>query len=119
MGAFTYVGERMGNYRIDPKKQFSKRLARWTAVFWFLYLTWISILMMLQPSVAQYAFYMGIVSTVVMIVNQVSYTHNSVMEKLCYMALDKVRIEMSATNTNKTDSTETESDADEGEVSNG
>ena len=109
----------MGRYRIDPRKQFSKRLARWTAIFWFLYMTWLSILMMLQPSVAQYAFFMGIVSTIVMIVNQVSYTHNSVMEKLCYAALDRVRLEMKLPNQTNTDTTETGSDADESEVSNG
>lgn len=106
----------MGNYRIDPKKQFSKRLARWTAIFWFVYMTWLSVLMMLQPSVAQYAFYMGIVTTVVMIVNQVSYTHNSVMEKLCYAMLDKTRIELNLGKNNGAGETE---DATEEGGSNG
>jgi len=27
----------MGEIRIDPRKQFSKKLARWTAVFWFFF----------------------------------------------------------------------------------
>ena len=103
----------MGNYRIDPKKQFSKRLARWTAVFWFVYMLWLSMLMLLQPQVALYCFYMGLISTVVMIVNEIAYTRNSIMEKLAYTLLDKTRLELKLPDaTNQTDKDET----DEGEV---
>ena len=84
----------MGNYRIDPKKQFSKRLARWTAIFWFVYMLWLSVLMILQPQVALYCFYMGLISTVVMIVNEIAYTRNSIMEKMAYTLLDKTKIEL-------------------------
>ena len=84
----------MGNYQIDPKKQFSKRLARWTAVFWFVYLTWLSILMMLEPSVAQYSFYMSIVVSVVMMLSVVMYTINSVTEKRIFGMLNKAQIEL-------------------------
>lgn len=84
----------MGNYRIDPKTQFSKRLARWTAVFWFVYMLWLSVLMLLQPQVALYSFYMGLISTVVMIVNEIAYTRNSIMEKMAYTLLDKTRLEL-------------------------
>ena len=84
----------MGNYQIDPKKQFSKRLARWTAVFWFIYLTWLSILMMLEPSVAQYSFYMSIVVSVVMMLSVVMYTINSVTEKRIFGMLNKAQIEL-------------------------
>lgn len=107
----------MGNYRIDPKKQFSKRLARWTAVFWFVYMLWLSVLMLLQPQVALYCFYMGLISTVVMIVNEIAYTRNSIMEKMAYTLLDKTRLELNLPDVQQTD--ETESDADESEVSNG
>ena len=107
----------MGNYRIDPKKQFSKRLARWTAVFWFVYMLWLSVLMLLQPQVALYCFYMGLISTVVMIVNEIAYTRNSIMEKMAYTLLDKTRLELKLPEVQQTD--ETESDADESEVSNG
>lgn len=107
----------MGNYRIDPKKQFSKRLARWTAVFWFVYMLWLSVLMLLQPQVALYCFYMGLISTVVMIVNEIAYTRNSIMEKMAYTLLDKTRLELKLPDVQQTD--ETESDADESEVSNG
>ena len=84
----------MGRYHIDPKHQFSKRLARWTAVFWFVYLVWLSILMRLEPSVAQYAFFMAIVVSVVMMVNVIMYTINSVTEKRIFGMLDKAQIEL-------------------------
>ena len=109
----------MSNYRIDPKKQFSKKLARWTAVFWFVFMTWLSVIMLLQPSAALYSVYMGIIATAVMILNVWAYTRNSIYEKGVFAMLDKARIEMNLSNTDNTDSTETESDADESEVSNG
>ena len=82
------------NYKIDPKKQFSKRLARWTSVFWFAYLTWLSILMMLEPSVALYSFYMSIVVSVVMMINVISYSVNSITEKRIFGMLDRAKIEL-------------------------
>ena len=103
----------MGSVRIDPKKQFSKRLARWTAVFWFLYMTWLSVIMLLQPNAAMYSFYMSIVATVVMMVNVVSYTANSIQEKILLAMLDRTNLELSLGN--KKEGT----DADESEVSNG
>ena len=84
----------MGNIRIDPKKQFSKRLAKWTAVFWFLFMTWLSVIMLLEPSAAMYSFYMGIVCTVVMVVNVASYTTNSIQEKILFAMLDKTSLEL-------------------------
>ena len=111
----------MGNYRIDPKKQFSKRLARWTAIFWFAYLTWLSILMMLQPSVAEYSFYMSVVVSIVMMINVVSYSVNSITEKRIFGMLDKAKIEVNlgAAKVSIGNDDETGSDANESEVSNG
>lgn len=84
----------MGDYRIDPRKQFSKRLARWTAVFWFVYMTWISVIMLIEPSTAMYVFYMSIVVSVVMIVNVASYTTNSIQEKILFAMLNKTKMEI-------------------------
>ena len=84
----------MKNYEIDHKKQFSKRLARWTAIFWFAYLIWLSILMMLEPSVAMYSFYMSIVVSIVMMINVISYSVNSITEKRIFGMLDKAKIEL-------------------------
>ena len=79
--------------RIDPRKQFSKKLARWTSVFWFLFMSWLSVLMLLQPSAALYCVYMSIVVTAVMILNVWAYTRNSIYEKGVFAMLDKARIE--------------------------
>jgi hypothetical protein len=84
----------METKRMDPKKQFSKRLARWTAVFWFAYLIWLSILMMLEPSVGQFVFYISIEVSVVMMINVISYSINSITEKRIFGMLDKAQIEL-------------------------
>jgi len=88
----------MDEVRIDPKKQFSKKLARWTAVFWFFFMTWLSVLFLLVPDAAVYSVYMAIVVTVVMIVNVWAYTHNSVYEKACFAMLNKAKIEIGLKN---------------------
>ena len=95
--------------RIDPRKQFSKRLARWTAIFWFLYMTWLSVIMLLEPRTANFSVYMGIICTVVMIVSVVSYTHNSVMEKMALAMIDRTKLELSL----KPESNESEEEGDE------
>lgn len=84
----------MDEPRIDPKTQFSKKLARWTAVFWFFYMTWLSVIMMLEPNAALYTVYMGILSTLVMLLNVWAYTKNSVYEKGTMALLDKMKLEM-------------------------
>lgn len=86
---------------IDPRKQFSKRLAKWTAVFWFLYMTWISIIMVLKPETAMYVFYMSIVISLVMIVNVVAYTSNSIQEKILFALLNKTSMEINIGNKSK------------------
>lgn len=88
----------MNNIRIDPKKQFSKKLARWTSVFWFLFMIWLSVLMLLQPATALYCVYMSIVVTAVMILNVWAYTRNSIYEKSVFAMLDKARIEIGLKN---------------------
>ena len=88
----------MNNIRIDPKKQFSKKLARWTSVFWFLFMSWLSVLMLLQPAAALYCVYMSIVVTAVMILNVWAYTRNSIYEKGVFAMLDKARIEIGLKN---------------------
>lgn len=79
---------------IDPKKQFSKKLARWTSVFWFVFMTWLSVLFLLAPDTALYCVYMAIVSTVVMTLSVWAYTKNSIYEKGFLAMLDKTKIEL-------------------------
>lgn len=88
----------MGEIRIDPRKQFSKKLARWTAIFWFVFMTWLSVLFLLVPTSALYCVYMGIIVTAVMVLNVWAYTRNSIYEKGVFAMLDKARIEIGLAN---------------------
>lgn len=107
----------MGEIRIDPRQQFSKKLARWTAVFWFLYMTLLSVILLLRPEAALYSVYMGIIVTVVMILNIWAYTKNSVYEKGTLAMLNKAKMEISLKNNmlkSSTDDSETEGDEEDG-----
>lgn len=108
-----------GNYRIDPRKQFSKRLARWTAIFWFFYMTWLSCIMFIQPASALYTVYMGIIATAVMILNVWAYTRNSIYEKGVFAMLDKTKMELSLRAGNQKNNGSTETDGNEYETEEG
>lgn len=96
----------MNDLRMDPRKQFSKKLARWTAVFWFIFMTWISILLLLAPASALYAVYLGIIATAVMVLNVWAYTKNSIYEKGALALLNKTKLELSLKNGNGDDTDE-------------
>ena len=101
----------MHNYIIDPRKQFSKRLARWTAIFWYFYMTWLSVIVYLEPESALYCVYMGILVTLVMLLNVWAYTNNSIYEKGVFAMLDKAKIDLKLSGVAK--STVNESDESE------
>ena len=101
---------------VDPKKQFSKRLARHTAFYWFFFMTALLALVYVVPDAAVYILYLSIVVSVVMILNVVSYTRNSIVEKLAFAALNKAKIEL---NIGKGKSEQDKADEEEGSESNG
>ena len=109
----------MGEIRIDPRKQFSKKLARWTAVFWFLFMTWLSVIFLLAPESALYCVYMGIIVTVVMIVNVWAYTQNSIYEKAAFAMLSKAKIEIGLKNAPSGAGSDDDDDQEPEEASNG
>lgn len=114
----------MGNYRIDPRKQFSKRLARWTAVFWYFYMIWLSVIVYLRPEAALYCVYMGILVTLVMLLNVWAYTNNSIYEKSVFAMLDKAKIDLklssiAKTSVNNSTKPDTDDSEDEEEEDNG
>ena len=84
----------MSNYRIDPRKQFSKKLARWTSIFWFLFMTWLSVLFILASETALYCVYMAVIATSVMLLNVWAYTRNSIYEKGVFAMLDKTKLSL-------------------------
>ena len=94
--------------RMDPRQQFSKKLARWTSVFWFLYMTWLSGVMLYIPEAALYCVYMGIICTIVMMINVVSYSANSIQEKILLALIDKTRLELKLGGTENDDEPEEE-----------
>lgn len=103
----------MGGNRIDPQKQFSKRLARWTAFFWFLFMSWLSVILLLRPEAALYSVYMAIIATAVMIINVYSYCKNSIAEKVLLAMIDKTQIEFSLGSQKQKSSNSEESEAEE------
>lgn len=74
--------------RIDPQKQFSKRLATWTAVFWFFYMTLLAALCYAQPLVSDAFVYLAICVSIVMLINVGAYTRNSIYEKAILAGID-------------------------------
>lgn len=71
----------MANRRIDPREQFSKKLAGRAEWFWFFYMVVLAAVMVLQPDAALPAVYLGIMVTGVMIISVLAYTKNSIDEK--------------------------------------
>ena len=71
----------MSARRVDPKDQFSKKLAKWSSWFWFLYMLLALIAAVIEPQSSDSAVYLAGFSSVVMILNLAAYTHNSVYDK--------------------------------------
>lgn len=76
----------MAQKLIDPRKQFSKRLARWTSVFWFFYMTYLTAMMVIEPQIATAAIWLAGFTSAVMMLNVWAYTQNSVYDKAMYYA---------------------------------
>ena len=71
----------MSSRRVDPKDQFSKKLAKWSSWFWFLYMLLALAAAVIQPLAGDSSVYLAGFSSVVMILNLSAYTHNSVYDK--------------------------------------
>ena len=71
----------MSSRRVDPKDQFSKKLAKWSSWFWFLYMLLALAAAVIQPLASDSSVYLAGFSSVVMILNLAAYTHNSVYDK--------------------------------------
>ena len=84
----------MARVTVDPREQFSKKLAKWSSIFWFFYMTLLAVEAVLEPKAADAAVYMGIAVSIVMIVNVWAYTRNSIYEKAMYAAKDLEKIKL-------------------------
>ena len=67
--------------RVDPQDQFSKKLARWSAWFWFGYMVLGLAAVVVQPLAGEPGVYLAGFSTAVMILNIGAYTRNSIYDK--------------------------------------
>jgi len=70
--------------KVDPREQFSKKLAGRAEWFWFLYMVALAVVLVLQPASALPAVYMACLVTGVMIASVWAYTKNSIDEKWFY-----------------------------------
>lgn len=67
--------------RVDPKDQFSKKLAKWSAWFWFVYMTLVLVAIVIEPNSADAAIYLAGFTSIVMLLNIGAYTSNSIYDK--------------------------------------
>ena len=108
MGAFTFEKGpmHMVKFHTDPKKQFSKWLARFGAIVWCVYIFAIIVLMAYRPEVATAAVYLTIIVTVNKAWDTFNYNDNSKTEKILLAALDKVSMEVNIGGKGKGDGNE-------------
>lgn len=85
----------MKQFQFDPKKQFSKRLARYGAVFWGLYLLIIAVLIYFQPETAIACVYLVLIVTANKMLDTWAYTKNSTYEKGLTAMLERTKMELS------------------------
>ena len=101
--------------RVDPKQQFSKKMAGRTEWFWFGYMLALIIAIVLAPEAALAGVYLGIMVTLVMMVSVLAYTSNSKTEKGLYWSVELAKaLAGKKTNTDKDDDG-ADSEAEDGE----
>ena len=111
----------MAMKKTDPREQFSKKLAKWTAVFTFLYLVLLVLAMCYQPDIADASVYLGVGALILLMINVGAYTHNSIYEKAILNGLTqigKLRLTWKGRKTSSIDA-KADNDEDEGEGGNG
>ena len=80
--------------RMDPKKQFSKWLAKYGAYIWGAYIFAILALMAYQPETAMACVWLTLIVTINKALDGLQYTDNSKTEKILLAALDKTQMEL-------------------------
>ena len=105
--------------QFDPRKQFSKRLARYGAIFWGLYLLIIAVLIYFQPETAIACVYLVLIVTVNKMLDTWAYTKNSTYEKGLLAMLEKTKMELNLKAGGKISGKQDEDEEGEGEGGNG
>ena len=79
---------------MDPRKQFSKWLAKYGAIAWGVFLGLLIVVMIVRPETAMACVYMLLIVTVNKALDTLSYTDNSKTEKILLAGLERARIEI-------------------------
>ena len=87
--------------RMDPKKQFSKWLARYGAIVWCVYVFAVLAVVAYRPEAAMPCVWLTLIMTANKALDTLSYTQNSTTEKLILAALDKTSMELKLSGSGK------------------
>ncbi len=77
---------------VNPKEQFSKKLAGRCEWYWFAFLVIVAVLIAFRPEAALYLFLCGLVVSVVMETAVLAYTDNSKWEKGLWYTMQTAKI---------------------------
>lgn len=80
--------------RIDPKKQFSKWLARFGAIIWGIYVFAVIALIAYRPEAAMACVWLTLIVTGNKALDTLGYTQNSTTEKIILGALERTKLEL-------------------------
>ncbi len=108
--------------RMDPRKQFSKWLARFGAIIWAIYAFAVIALIAYRPEAAMACVWLTLIMTCNKALDTVSYTKNSTTEKIILGALERTTLELGLKGTAKSgsgDSEKEDSDDEEGSLNDG
>lgn len=79
--------------KVDPRHQFSKRLARYGAIVWGIYSFAVLALVAYRPEAAMAAVWLTLIMTCNKALDTVSYTRNSITEKIILGALARTKMQ--------------------------
>jgi len=79
---------------MDPRKQFSKWLAKYGAIAWGVFLGLLIVVIIVRPETSMACVYMLLIVTVNKALDTLSYTDNSKTEKILLAGLERARIEI-------------------------
>jgi len=106
--------------RMDPRKQFSKWLARFGSWIWAIYAYAVLTLIAYRPEAAMACVWLTLIMTCNKALDTVSYTRNSTTEKIILGALERTTLELGLKGIAKTTSGSSDKeDSDDEEVNGG
>ncbi len=98
--------------RIDPKQQFSKWLARFGAIVWGIYSFVILALVAYRPEAAMSCVWLTLIMTANKVLDTVSYTRNSITEKIILGTLERFNMEVKLKSNDNSDVADNDAEGD-------